>query len=421
MSQNCPGCGVPITGTYAFCPNCGTKIPEEGSSLLNVGDGNAISGGVHISNTKTISSNDVHYHNTIHERNKTEQEILNDAKKQYRESVISLAPNGIITSEIRVKLDVLRTELGLDLSTVKIIEENVKAELSTNLGKSSSLPNHIKQTLDELVREIQNETVVDANNMYLTRLAPAVKNLQDSALHFYYFQMKAARQPEACVDFYESKQIDSYWMTFWSAVAYSRMRKFDKAEDAAFKLSSLWSHYPSNNISLLQCLIALYSYDATSNTTPEHLKHNFESIVGLVSNELHPLREAMKCQYGMINQEDLSGETQHYLREFVSLKWKWGEMPLAEKNRIQSMQNPGDKVSAAWLDPNTRVEDLMVLDKNSQTNYKQYYTNQVLDSLRRFSQKSPKLAQEIIKVLVFIRVAVQGVIDGIKKLRDKKN
>ena len=141
----------------------------------------------------------------------------------------------------------------------------------------------------------------------------------------------------------------------------------------------------------------------------------------MVSNELHPLREAMKCQYGMINQEDLSGETQHYLREFVSLKWKWGEMPLAEKNRIQSMQNPGDKVSAAWLDPNTRVEDLMVLDKNSQTNYKQYYTNQVLDSLRRFSQKSPKLAQEIIKVLVFIRVAVQGVIDGIKKLRDKKN
>ena len=60
----CPNCKQEYDGK--FCPECGTKLFEKPSASgvsLNLGDANAISGGLHLADLHDVSNVDYNVHN----------------------------------------------------------------------------------------------------------------------------------------------------------------------------------------------------------------------------------------------------------------------------------------------------------------------------------------------------------------------
>ena len=67
MSKICPNCQeVFDDNNSAFCSGCGSRLVEmeKPAPTLNLGDANAISGGVNINQSKNITTHDTHYHST---------------------------------------------------------------------------------------------------------------------------------------------------------------------------------------------------------------------------------------------------------------------------------------------------------------------------------------------------------------------
>ena len=79
----CPNCKKEYDGR--FCPECGTKLikkPNASGVALNLsGDANAISGGIHMSDSHNVHNEDKSVHNTYQvAAQKTEFELLQEHK-----------------------------------------------------------------------------------------------------------------------------------------------------------------------------------------------------------------------------------------------------------------------------------------------------------------------------------------------------
>ena len=62
MSKICPNCQEVFDDSHGFCSNCGSRLIDnvDMNPALNLGDANAISGGVNINQSKNITSHDTH-------------------------------------------------------------------------------------------------------------------------------------------------------------------------------------------------------------------------------------------------------------------------------------------------------------------------------------------------------------------------
>ena len=124
MSKICPNCQTEFDDSHGFCSNCGSRLVDNYGSVdpvLNLGDANAISGGVNINQSKNITSHDTHYHSTtVHERSKSESELKLDATNQLREKAEEImAERGRIDSVAMSQLRPLATHLGIDDESFK--------------------------------------------------------------------------------------------------------------------------------------------------------------------------------------------------------------------------------------------------------------------------------------------------------------
>ena len=91
----CPNCKQEYEGK--FCPECGTKLiekPAMSGVSLNLGDANAISGGLHVSDSHAVHNEDNSVHNITNTTStvnnitqvsaqKTEMEVLQEKKAIY--------------------------------------------------------------------------------------------------------------------------------------------------------------------------------------------------------------------------------------------------------------------------------------------------------------------------------------------------
>ena len=104
-----------------FCPSCGGEVvadtPEASSSDLgvniNLGDANAISGGLHISNV-------------VHERQKHREEIHQEAVVKFKKLCEQVYADGVMTSDEARQLENLRLTLGLPTEEANQIREQVR-------------------------------------------------------------------------------------------------------------------------------------------------------------------------------------------------------------------------------------------------------------------------------------------------------
>ena len=301
MSKICPICKQVHEDEDVICGyGCGVRLvpmQEVPNSTLNLGDANAISGGININQSKNITSHDIHYH-TSQERNKSEKELTQERQNQYHDEVAKLLKNGIITVEARAQLDGLRFNLGLDAATASSIEAVVKNEQKTQARATNDGLSVIgKMALKSAI------TAVEQNNPQaqscIVKLAPVCKSTMNEQVHFYYSMLMSAFDPQRCVETYEKRTVDSYWLSYWASVAYRKLGDEEKAESILMEMTALWQDRPEINVVINACvgiwIAAAGNLEECRDTIIEYLTQTDEAP----SEELNDLFHALLYQVGI--------------------------------------------------------------------------------------------------------------------------
>lgn len=313
MSKICPKCNDEWPDEFMVCPKDGTTLiakPQQPAGFsLNLGDANAISGGVNMSDNHSVSNNTVNTttsnvdsHNVVTnnitqiEREKNPEELKHEKELAFREECLKVYSNGIMTSEGKRKLDDLRYRLGLDEYTAnKILSEVVKR----SERKSSSLSPVHQITYNNI------KTAIIANRLDLVgrlmaQLKAMVQRYSVEEIQFTYYMLQAVLYPKKCTEEYESHYEDKYWQTFWSSIAYRRLGNIEKSELLVADVGDKWTDtIPQENVFVLAAVNALIDKDIDT------AKSHFDNISGEHSPYLSNLTT---CLYTLIYGDTLSSE-----------------------------------------------------------------------------------------------------------------
>lgn len=309
----CPKCNKEWPDEFMACPLDGTALitkPQQPAGFsLNLGDANAISGGVNMSDNHSVSNNTVNTttsnvdsHNVITnnitqvEREKTAEELKHEKELAFREECLKVYSNGIMTSEGKRKLDDLRYRLGLDENTAnKILSEVTKR----SERKSSSL-SPVHQITYNNIKTAIIANRLDLVDRLMAQLKAMVQRYSAEEIQFTYYMLQAVLHPKECTEEYESHYEDKYWQTFWSSIAYRRLGNIEKSELLVADVGDKWTDtIPQENVFVLATVNALIDKDMNT------AKSLFDNIGGEHSPYLSNLAT---CLYTLIYGDMLSPE-----------------------------------------------------------------------------------------------------------------
>lgn len=229
MSKICPNCQEVYDDSHGFCSNCGSRLIDniDLNPALNIGDANAISGGVNINQSKNISSHDTHYHSTtIQERPKSESEIKLEATNQIRlKAEEIMVKHGRIDFSAMNQLRPLALQLGIADETFKSIIKDVR---SNRNGSKSGLSAANARYL------LQAQQAVQTNDMdVLYTLTPRLEAMasisQDDNVQYLYYLTLSLFNPIKSMEVYERQTDENYWRSFWAIISSIRMGKHAEA------------------------------------------------------------------------------------------------------------------------------------------------------------------------------------------------
>ena len=287
------------------CPVCKTPFttPHNGGFSLNLGDANAISGGVNMSDNHSINTtSNVDSHNVITnnitqvEREKSPEEIKHERELAFREACLEVYSNGIMTSEQKRKLEDLQYRLGLDESSAsKILSEVAKR----SERKSSSL-SPVHQITYNNIKTAIIANRLDLVNRLMAQMKAMVQRYSAEEIQFTYYMLQAVLHPKECTEEYESHYEDKYWQTFWSSIAYRRLGNIEKSELLVADVDDKWTDtIPQENVFVLASVNALIDKDIDT------AKSLFDNISGEHSSYLTNLTT---CLYTLLYGDMLSPE-----------------------------------------------------------------------------------------------------------------
>lgn len=268
----CPKCNKEWPDELKACRLDGTPLvskPQQPAGFsLNLGDANAISGGVNMSDNHSINTtSNVDSHNVITnnitqvEREKSPEEIKHERELAFREACLEVYSNGIMTSEQKRKLEDLQYRLGLDESSAsKILSEVAKR----SERKSSSL-SPVHQITFNNIKTAINSNRLDLVDRLLAQMKAMVQHYSVEEIQFTYYMLQAVIHPKDCVEEYESHREDKYWQSFWSSIAYRRIGNIEKSESLVSDVHYKWiDTIPQENEFILATVNALIDNDSVS-------------------------------------------------------------------------------------------------------------------------------------------------------------
>ena len=262
----CPKCNKEYDGK--FCPECGTKLiekPAPSGVSLNLGDANAISGGLHVSDSHAVHNEDKSIHNITNTTStvnnitqvsaqKTELELLQERKTQYLNACKRAYEDNVLEQREVVELEELRIKMGLDKTTADNILESVRVMSDRNARKSELNP--IAKTKLKILTSNLQKNEVKALMDQIDSLEPLVRRYDHDELSRKYYLVLAALKPEKCIEQKERTKTDTYWEAFWSYLAYIKAGRLIDAEETLASLDH-FSSYPEDNMTVLAAAGAL--------------------------------------------------------------------------------------------------------------------------------------------------------------------
>lgn len=285
----CPNCKQEYDGK--FCPECGTRLIDnsiqQSGFNLSLGDANAISGGIHLTDSHNIHNEDKSVHNTYQvAAQKTELELLQEHKVQFLELCRQVYADGILTDDERDLLELKRIELSLDANTAnQLMETACKAS-----HRKTSLTAKDVLTI-KLIAQLIKENDIQRLKSQLPRLKALSKTYQVEDINYIYNMLLSALQPEELIKIYENQPTDEYWQTFWVSIAYLKTNNVSGFEEASARLA-FYTNYNEGNELLLQALSLSRDFGADNETVQETLKMLNNSSI---SSELIEFWQAI-CQ-----------------------------------------------------------------------------------------------------------------------------
>ena len=268
----CPNCNIERDG--GFCPDCGTRLIEKPVANdipgINLGDANAISGGLNVNASKSIHNEDRSVHNiqnttsTVNNiqnvaAQKTEMELLQERKTLYLNACKRAYEDNVLEQDEKLELDRYRMELGLDETSANQILEQVHM-LVVRHAQKSELTGIAKIKLNQLTDALKNNEIA-ALMRQIDSIEVLAGKFSNDELHRKYYLVLAALKEDNCIEKYTSSMVDNYWQSFWSCLAYQKKGQTARAEEILFSLTDKFPNHPEDNMSLLAVACAYMRKD----------------------------------------------------------------------------------------------------------------------------------------------------------------
>ena len=294
----CPNCKT-YFDEGNFCLKCGTKLVENPTTGLNIGDGNAFNGSItydashHVQTTNNI---------TQVAAQKTEMELVQEKKAQYLDACRKAYEDNVLDQNEVNLLERYRVELGLSRD---------EADKMLNLAAMQSQQGSQRQELTSIARIKlkQFSDAMKANDIAtLQRQLDSIGTLADKfaneELQFTYHLILSALKPTECISKYESTRADNYWQMYWSCLAYRKRGGKSKSDDILWSLDEKFPNYPADNLALLAVACAFLGGEI------QEAKAYLQELAGDHSPVLNGLAE---CIYLILEPDTAAaiGATEH--------------------------------------------------------------------------------------------------------------
>lgn len=264
-NRECKGYSQFVDDECTGCPICQGELDlvvESENSNINMGNANAISGGVHSSDdhSKKDSDNVVNSNNethtnshnttnntTIYEAARSASEKLDENRLKYRLVCKTLFRDGHITKDGEYQLRELQANLNLADELVLPIKEEIRLASKKRKTQLSSIGlSDIRQT-----KSIIEQNTAPALQRQLGKLESWMQEYDDNTLKFMYYQMSSMLEPVRYTNRYEDGVKDEYWEVYWAYIAYLLQNREKQANEALASLGRWHVYYPEQNDRIL--------------------------------------------------------------------------------------------------------------------------------------------------------------------------
>ena len=311
MSKICPNCQeVYDDDSHGFCSNCGSRLVDnvDVNPALNFGDANAISGGVHVNQSKNITSHDTHYHTTtVHERSKSDSELRLDATNQLRSKAEEImAERGRIDSVAMGQLRPFAAQLGIDVETFKSIIKDVR---SNRNGSANGLSAANARYLQQAQQAVQTNDM-DALSNLTPRLEAMAAISQDDNVQYLYYLTLSLLYPIKSMEVYERQTDENYWRSFWAIISYIRTGKHTEATKVLTLFDPLRYEKSEEDQNLLEAYFNIMKEDK------DGAQEFLDEILGEPTGQVKPLLRAVEST--LYEEEPDSLEVRFYMERVMS-------------------------------------------------------------------------------------------------------
>ena len=311
MSKICPICKQVHDDDEVFCGyGCGVRLKpmdEEVNPALNLGDANAISGGVSINQSKNISTQETHYHSTTVERVKSESELKLEATNQLRAKAEEImAERGRIDSVAMSQLRPLSKQLGIDEETFKSIIKDVR---SNRNGVASGLRAADARYLQQAQQAVKTNDMDGLSNL-THRLEAMAAISQDENVQYLYYLSYALQYPIKSMEVYERQTDENYWRTFWAIVSYIRTGRHAEADNVLPRFDPLRYEKSEEDRNLLEAYFNIMKEDK------DGAQEFLDEILGEPTEQVKPLLRAVEST--LYEEEPENLEVRFYMERVMS-------------------------------------------------------------------------------------------------------